>query len=366
MHSVIVSTDGRVFTWGRGGSGQLGIGDCPDQVAVPTRVKALEKHRISSAATGGAHTLVLTTDGVVFGFGANDFGQLGIGNFKPVVAEPKKMLSKKVFVKISCGLDFSMIADVKGYLYSCGYTEHGRLGHGFPKEIIEGRTKEFENENRARRLLRFTVKDPKSNATKDMEDIKIVDVRCGAEHTLALDDQGRVFTWGFGGYGRLGHGSPADEVFPRLVNTFLGERRTATRIWAAAYGSLALNEVGALNYWGTTGSNRDSIMYPKPVDGLRKKNIREIATSSCSVMVHADDELYTWSLGPTLGQMGLTEAQKSSADCVEVSLPAGVSVRSLSCGHSFTLCTVEAARLKQNSDGAKAILDAFPLVSLDE
>lgn len=357
LHSIIVSTDGRVFSWGRGGSGQLGIGDSPDQVAVPTRVESLEKYQIKYAATGASHTLVLTNDGVVFGFGANEDGQLGIGNCESV-AEPTRMRSKKVFVKISCGNNFSMIVDAKGYLYSCGNTEHGRLGHGFPKEIIEGPTKSFENENRARRLLRYTVKDPKSNATKDLEDVKIVDVSCGFEHTLALDDRGRVFSWGFGGYGRLGHGSPAEEVFPRLINTFLGERRAATRIWAGACVSFALNEVGTLNFWGRTGS--EAVMYPKPVDALRKKEIRKVGISSCSVMAHADDELYSWSFGPTLGQMALTDAQKSSSEAIEVSLPAGVSVQSLVCGHSFTLCIVDAGE-KENTDK-----EEFPLVELKE
>jgi len=361
MHSVIISADGKIFTWGRGGSGQLGIGECPDQVQSPTRVKALEKYQIKSAATGAAHTLVLTADGAVFGFGANAMGQLGIGNFEAAVAEPTKMLSKKVFKKISCGSNFSMIADAKGYLYSCGYTEYGRLGHGFPKEIIEGKNS-FENENRARRLLRYTVKDPKTNATKDLEGIKIVDVACGAEHTIALDDNGRVFTWGFGGYGRLGHGSPADEVFPRLVNTFLGERRTAKRIWAGACGSLALNEVGCLTYWGR--ARGDDITYPKPVDPLRKKKIHSIGISGNAFMAHADNELYTWSYSSTLGEMALTDAQKSSSDTLQVPLPPGCSVRSLTCGYSSTLCTVDAGEGKENSK--KEVLDAFPMVTLDE
>ena len=50
MHSVIISADGKIFTWGRGGSGQLGIGECPDQVQSPTRVKALESELLLMGA----------------------------------------------------------------------------------------------------------------------------------------------------------------------------------------------------------------------------------------------------------------------------------------------------------------------------
>lgn len=365
LHSVIVTTSGQVYTWGRGGSGQLGIGSSPKQVAVPTRVEALEKYRIQTAATGAHHTLVLTSDGDVLGFGGNDLGQLGIGNFDPVVSEPTRMLSKKVFVKISCGKDFSMIVDSKGYLYSCGYTEAGRLGHGFPKEIIEGKTTTtFENENRARRLLRFTAKDPKTNASKDLEGIKIVDVRCGNEHTLALDELGRIFSWGFGGFGRLGHGSPSDEFVPRLINTFLGERRTAKRIWAGGCQSFALSEVGSLNFWGRTKYD-EGHMYPRPLEGLRKKEIHEVGISSTAVMAHADDQLFTWSFGSTQGEMALTSAQKSSAETMEVPLPEGVAVKTLVCGHSFTLAIVDAQAQKENKK-EEDVLEKFPLLELKE
>ena len=48
---------------------------------------------------------------------------------------------------MSCGGNFSVIVDSKGYMYSCGSSEAGQLGHGYPKEIIEGTAAvEFECE----------------------------------------------------------------------------------------------------------------------------------------------------------------------------------------------------------------------------
>ena len=54
---------------------------------------------------------------------------------------------------------------------------------------------------RARRILRYIIKDPKTKQTKDIDDAKIVDVQCGQHHAVALDDQGR---W-------------VDELFPYLL-----------------------------------------------------------------------------------------------------------------------------------------------------
>ena len=40
---------------------------------------------------------------------------------------------------------------------------------------------------------------------------------------IVRDSKDRVFTWGFGGYGRLGHQQPKDEHVPRLVSFFKGK-----------------------------------------------------------------------------------------------------------------------------------------------
>lgn len=44
-----------------------------------------------------------------------------------------------------------------------------------------------------------------------VKDVEIVDFSCGQNHTVAIDSKKRVYSWGFGGYGRLGHAEPKDE-----------------------------------------------------------------------------------------------------------------------------------------------------------
>ena len=57
-----------------------------------------------------------------------------------------------------------------------------------------------------------------------------------------MDMQGRIFTWGFGGYGRLGHNGPKDEPIPCSVKIFDIPNKGARKIWAGATFSMALNE----------------------------------------------------------------------------------------------------------------------------
>lgn len=78
-HSVALTIDGRVFTWGWGVHGQLGHGDTEPK-NTPTLVNSLLGIVIRHISAGHAHTLTLSADGYVYAFGCNIFGQLGTGS----------------------------------------------------------------------------------------------------------------------------------------------------------------------------------------------------------------------------------------------------------------------------------------------
>lgn len=61
---------------------------------------------------------------------------------------------------------------------------------------------------------------------------------------MVLDEKERVFTWGFGGYGRLGHDENKDELVPRMVKFFDGPNRGAEMIAAGSTFSLAVSKLG--------------------------------------------------------------------------------------------------------------------------
>ena len=68
-----------VFTWGRGEDGQLGLGDTNDQ-DLPVLVEALQGRSVEFIACGSGHTVVLTGDGKVYTWGRGDDGRLGHGD----------------------------------------------------------------------------------------------------------------------------------------------------------------------------------------------------------------------------------------------------------------------------------------------
>ena len=63
-----------------------------------------------------------------------------------------------------------------------------------------------------------------------------------------LDSKKRVFSWGFGGYGRLGHAEPKDEMVPRLIKFFDGPNRGASMIAGGSLFTFALSEHGKYGF----------------------------------------------------------------------------------------------------------------------
>jgi len=77
-HTVCVTTEGAVFSWGLGTDGKLGLGNA-DRRLVPCAVD-LGSVRCIQVAAGAAHTAAVTRDGSVYSWGSSKHGQLGLGD----------------------------------------------------------------------------------------------------------------------------------------------------------------------------------------------------------------------------------------------------------------------------------------------
>merc|ERR1719270_197031 len=73
--------------------------------------------------------------------------------------------------------------------------------------------------------MMWVDKDPKSKEVTPLDVPKIVKISCGPQHTVVVDDTNKAYSWGFGGYGRLGHSETGDELVPRLIQALAGKNR---------------------------------------------------------------------------------------------------------------------------------------------
>nr|XP_028596458.1 protein RCC2 isoform X3 [Podarcis muralis]XP_028596459.1 protein RCC2 isoform X3 [Podarcis muralis]XP_028596460.1 protein RCC2 isoform X3 [Podarcis muralis] len=302
-HSLLITTEGKLWSWGRNDKGQLGHGDTK-RVDAPKAIEVLCSETVVSAACGRNHTLALTESGSVFAFGENKMGQLGLGNQTDAVPSPTQiMYNGQPITKVACGAEFSMAMDCKGNLYSFGCPEYGQLGHNSDgKFIARAQRIEYDCELVPRRVAIF-IEKTKDGQILPVPNVVVRDVACGANHTLVLDSQKRVFSWGFGGYGRLGHAEQRDEMVPRLVKLFDFPGRGAAQIYAGYTCSFAISETGGLFFWGATNTSRESTMYPKTVQDLCGWKIRSLACGKSSIIVAADESTISWGPSPTFGEL---------------------------------------------------------------
>ena len=129
-HSIATTADGAVWSWGAGGGGRLGHGDQQRQL-LPKKVEALAGQRVVAVSAGGYHSLTLTADGSVWSWGVGDWGELGHGDTQEQLL-PKKVeaLAGQRVVAVSAGAFHSLATTADGAVYAWGLGESGCLGHG--------------------------------------------------------------------------------------------------------------------------------------------------------------------------------------------------------------------------------------------
>ncbi|XP_010498413.1 PREDICTED: protein RCC2 [Camelina sativa] len=350
FHCVALDVEGRCYTWGRNEKGQLGHGDMIQRDR-PTVVSGLSKHKIVKAAAGRNHTVVVSDDGQSLAFGWNKYGQLGSGSAKngfvsvEVESSPLPCIVSDEVTNVACGADFTVwLSSTEGAsILTAGLPQYGQLGHGTDNE--------FNMKDSSVRLAYEAQPRPKAIASLAKE--TIVKVACGTNHTVAVDKNGFVYTWGFGGYGRLGHREQKDEWAPRRIDVFQRNNVLPPNaiLSAGAANSACTAGGGQLYMWGKIKNNGDDWMYPKPMMDLSGWNLRWMDSGSMHHFVGADSSCISWGHAQ-YGELGYgPNGQKSSAAPKKVDTLEGMHVMGVACGFCHSLVIVDrtdiADRLEQ-------------------
>ncbi|KAJ4966608.1 hypothetical protein NE237_018457 [Protea cynaroides] len=333
-HCVALDVEGRCYTWGRNEKGQLGQGDYLQRDR-PTVVSDLLKYKVIKVGAGRGHTVVATEDGNSFAFGWNKHGQLGSGSTKNEFELSPVRCQVTDITNAVCGADFTVwLSSVEGSsILTAGLPQYGQLGHGTDNE--------YNSKEGSVKLV--YEPQPRPRAIASLVGEIIVKVACGTNHTVAVDSKGFVYTWGYGGYGRLGHREQKDEWVPRRVDVF--QRHNVlppdALVSAGSVNSACTAGGGQLYMWGKIKNTGDDWMYPKPVMDLSGWNIRCMDSGSMHHFCGADDSCISW--GHALyGELGYgPNAQKSSSIPKKVDILEGMHVVSVACGLGHSLIIVD-------------------------
>ena len=228
---------------------------------------------------------------------------------------------------IGLGVAHTVCVDNKGSVYTWGWGERGQLGRGkFTAETIPCIVDFFEH------LGKHPVHVSPHRTRLVREVVKCVAV--GDEHSLALTNLGKVYSWGAGGRGQLGCGDKMNHSLPNPV--LIGDDSIAvTEVACGAYHSVALQGSGSVYVWGSGKQlglgvfcGTGDVAHPTLVSGLKKSRIRHVQcgwgfTLACT----NSGALYSWGSNER-GQLGTGDAnakfvpckvQASSAPIVQVS-----------------------------------------------
>jgi alpha-tubulin suppressor-like RCC1 family protein len=223
-HSVALTKEGTVLTWGQDDWGQLGrSGPLVDHVTTPVKVTDLD--HVTAVTAGGWHTLALRADGTLWSWGANNYGQLGDGTIHgSIECTRRRVLTLEAKVTAMAAGNWHSLAVLdNGTVWAWGNNDTGQLGNA-AAPVPSGTP--------------VQVQFPPKTAAP-------IAVAGGYNFSLALLSDGTVWAWGYGGFGSMGNGKPDSWHTPTLVSV-----PAARAIAAGAYHGAAILTDGTVKTWG--------------------------------------------------------------------------------------------------------------------
>lgn len=268
-HTLGVGTNGQLFAWGRNNIGQLGVGfvDVGNPTAVTTPVG------MKQVAAAQAHSVALATDGTVYAWGDNGNGQIGNGASGEAVNRPALVAGVTGAVRVRVGARSSFALTAAGDLYGWGKNGDGDLGAG---DYVDALT-------------------PRKNVALAGGRV-ISEHAAGRAHSLALASDGTLWVWGANDLQQhgLGDGGQTSKTSaPRRGPTF-----TAIAVAAGFNSSVAVRDDGTVWTWGELVLGTASTSVPVQVTGLPR--ITKVAASGYTFLALGEDGVL-WAWGRNFG-----------------------------------------------------------------
>ena len=299
-HTAYVDEHGTLWTWGSNQEGQLGaetqetgVDREGNQVAVSgTSLAVLEDVR--SVAAGGDFTVALKTDGTLWAWGGNDYGQLGNGTVVSA-AQPVQVLDQ--VTAVSAG-DYHVAAiRADGTLWTWGDNLYGQLGDG--------------------------TRDSVSAPHQVLADVRFAVM--GDYHAAAISTDGTLYTWGSNLDGQLGTGGLGDTTdeetgaMLQLTPTVVSLPAAVSNVTVGAGHTAAILSDGTLWTWGRNDAMQlglteagAQVWEPGQVVELVPAQAVSAGTDQ-TVCLLTDGEVQAWG-SPAMGQLGSGTPQEKAAE----------------------------------------------------
>jgi alpha-tubulin suppressor-like RCC1 family protein len=270
----------------------IGLADGPSSGPGNGSGHGQESVHVLAIATGAEHSLALSDAGEVWSWGRNSEGQLGDGTTTDRWT-PQRIGGLPVIRAIAAGSDLSLAIDVDGGVWRWGRISHDQLG--------------AVSEPSAGGILVVPEALPSPQSVEAIAAGGTLGPQ-GVGHSLAVDADGRVWSWGYNIRGQLGQGDTGSRHEPGLI----GGLTQIVGVAAGGFSSLALTEDGSLWAWGSNAAGQlgdgtfDRRRVPTPVTiarGLVNVDAGGDADRVHVLALNQDGTVWAWGANDQ-GQLG--------------------------------------------------------------
>lgn len=192
-HTIALKSDGTLWAWGYNYEhGPIGDGTTTNNRYVPVQVSILSD--VAGIATGAFHSIAVKSDGTVWTWGDNEYGQLGINNTTDKYT-PVQVSGLSNVVSVGAGNWHSIAVKSDGTVFAWGANNGGNLG---------------DNTQEDRHTPVQVYSDSNQTSFND-----VVAISGGGQYfTIAIKSNGSIWVWGYNGIGQLGDGTTTMRLTP--------------------------------------------------------------------------------------------------------------------------------------------------------
>lgn len=269
--TVLVNYQNTLYGWGANNDGQLGIGTNKDSYK-PVKIKALADKHIVNLVLRAKRSFAVSVSGEVYGWGDNDNGQLGLGHTeKCLIPQKLPMLTNISHIVASDYFAYAMTRT--NDVYGWGSNSYGQLGLGHTE----------------------TVKMPCK--LESLAKLGIVAIIVSRHHTFALNQAGIVYAWGENSSGQLGLGHNENCHTPQQLGAL--QDKYITHLSTSNQHTLALTITGEVYAWGdnTYGQlglgHKEDCLIPQKIE-LPVPIVAIVAREYYSLALAQTGDVYAW------------------------------------------------------------------------
>ncbi len=236
-HAIAIKTDGTLWTWGLGSSGELG--DNSNQARSTPRQISAGATRITGwrqVSGGFASSAALRDDGTLWVWGLNDFGQLGLNDRVNRTTPTQEFTSSTIWKQVSCGTYHFSAIKTDGTLWTWGRDDQGQLGQNSSDGGVSGTNS---------RSTPRQISAGASGITGWKQ------VHSGFINTAAIRTDGSLWVWGGGFYGTNGDNTTITRSSPRQISAGATRITGWKQVTCSSFNTAAIRYDGTLWSWGS-------------------------------------------------------------------------------------------------------------------